>query len=582
MNGAKRIARKLDHAFPRKGATDSLIAAVSQSLLESWSDRSTMKSAVLLSLSERNPNRLPTIDPLGFTDPLDFFHAYQAVSLFAKYPFGEDRDRAEVGVKGFHDSEAQCLRTNVRISRSTEWVRDCPLWPAVIMTARRKIERLIGGFSLDDAERHMGFGPGATTSLRRSRSDMWYKFGHKPDVTSNCAVLAWCAVYRIPRWFEFLTGSLPRDRAEDFATFPPDRIFNLVTGNRITTVPKSFKTDRVIAVEPDLNMFVQKGLGGVLRERLRRVGINLNSQTTNQSLARLGSITGLLATVDLSSASDTISLAICEELLPDDWMTAIKLCRSPVGTLPDGSTVNYRKVSSMGNGFTFELETLIFWALTKSVCELTGQQGIAIVYGDDILCPYGIQSELRSVLNYAGFTVNEGKSFFTGPFRESCGKHYFQGSDVTPIYIRERPTSFPDVVALCNKIRRAARLSYGLDSSYRPAYEMLVSQLPLAFRNKIPDEFGDVGLISDFDEAAPSWDRNTQSFSFSVVLPIRDSVAGCEDVPLLLKSLYGLELKGIADDGLTEVSDVRVKRSTGRWKRAKSRTTVWSSYGPWL
>lgn len=140
-------------------------------------------------------------------------------------------------------------------------------------------------------------------------------------------------------------------------------------GNKVTTVPKNSKTDRVIAIEPLMNMYVQKGIGGAIRHSLRSVGINLNDQTSNQRLAREGSLQGKLATVDLSSASDSVSLLLVEELLPPDWVAAIKLCRSPCGVLPDGSVINYQKVSSMGNGFTFELESLIFWAACSSVCQ---------------------------------------------------------------------------------------------------------------------------------------------------------------------------------------------------------------------
>jgi hypothetical protein len=199
--------------------------------------------------------------------------------------------------------------------------------------------------------------------------------------------------------------------------------------------------DRVIAIEPDMNMYVQKGIGALIRARLKRLTpCDLDDQKPNQVLARLGSIDGSLSTLDLSAASDSISLSLCREVLPPDWFSAIEHSRSPAGTLPDGRFITYRKVSSMGNGFTFELQSLLFYAAVLTVFDLfpsIGKDRRCRVYGDDIILPTAYAGIFVEFLSWLGFTTNPDKSFVDGPFRESCGKHYFLGDDVTPFYIRE-------------------------------------------------------------------------------------------------------------------------------------------------
>ena len=108
--------------------------------------------------------------------------------------------------------------------------------------------------------------------------------------------------------------------------------WQLVPGNLITTVPKNGKTDRTIAIEPGLNSYVQKGIGNKIRGRLRRFGINLNDQTINQ-FGACNAQTLSLSTLDLKAASDSISLALVEQILPHDWLNLIATSRSPRGTI---------------------------------------------------------------------------------------------------------------------------------------------------------------------------------------------------------------------------------------------------------
>ncbi|AFN39796.1 replicase [Escherichia phage MS2] len=228
--------------------------------------------------------------------------------------------------------------------------------------------------------------------------------------------------------------------------------FRLVVGNGVFTVPKNNKIDRAACKEPDANMYLQKGVGDFIRRRLRSIGIDLNDQTINQRLAKLGSIDGSLATIDLSSASDSISDRLVWEFLPSQMYAYLSKIRSSRGIV-DGRVVDWHLFSTMGNGFTFELESMIFWAIVKATMIHFGNLGTIGIYGDDIICPTEIAPRVLEALSFYGFKPNQSKTFITGRFRESCGAHYFGGADCKPIYIKKPVNNLFAVCLLLNRLR---------------------------------------------------------------------------------------------------------------------------------
>lgn len=220
-----------------------------------------------------------------------------------------------------------------------------------------------------------------------------------------------------------------------------------VAGSRLSFVPKSRTISRTICTEPILNMFFQKGIGGVLEGRLREVfGINLSDQPGhNAALARVGSTSGKFGTIDLSSASDTISLRLLREILPPEPLFWLEKCRSPKTVLPDGSELELHMISSMGNGYTFPLQTLIFASLVTAAYRVydiaiarPGKRthGNFAVFGDDIIVDHRVYSAVVRCLSLLGFRVNSDKSFNDGWFRESCGSDFHQGYNVRGVYIK--------------------------------------------------------------------------------------------------------------------------------------------------
>jgi len=552
------------------------------------------------------------VDPSTFTDAGEFADAYLACEMMSKFPSWDiGIDRASVAFSKFIECEQMCAVTNRSLVERRSYVNGVlsPYTPeSILSVAREKIRRLLGPFSWDHAERYFGFGPGATTSLKSRHGDAYFKYKAKPCTTRSNAVLAYSCISRIPQWFSHcvsLTGKSPEEVLSMEMSARISLLMEITEGNRVITVPKNAKTDRIIAIEPTMNSYVQKGIGGLIRSRLKRCGVDLDDQSLNQSLAKIGSETDSLATIDLSSASDTVSLVLVEELLPPDWVIAIKQARSPVGILPDGTRVEYQKVSSMGNACTFELESLIFWGLTSAVMSsFNSIDRRFAVYGDDIICPSAVAHSLIWVLNHCGFSCNEKKTFVSGAFRESCGKHYFNGVDVTPIYIRKDIDSPERAIWFANQIRRYSRLSWGLDGRFFKAYSMAVSFLPSVLRRpSISDGFGDAALIGDFSEVIPQRlassqkTRGYEGYQGTAYIRVSD-VRQFGDVPYLVRQLDSVDRSPPSlEDYLVGVFHhhrkdrelalplgigVSIPCREDKWRTVKVAVAQWRSYGPWL
>jgi len=219
----------------------------------------------------------------------------------------------------------------------------------------------------------------------------------------------------------------------------------VVQNSRLSFVPKNDKISRCICTEPTLNTYFQLGIGEYIEGRLSEVfGILLSDQQfKNRDLARLGSITDGLSTIDLSSASDSISLKMLRYLLPSDFLNHLIKYRSPSTSVNGRDTFDLHMISTMGNGYTFPLQTMIFASVVVACMRFRGipydkssSDTSWGVYGDDIICPRSCTADVIGTLRILGFSVNHDKTFVEGPFRESCGSDFFMGSDIRGIYIK--------------------------------------------------------------------------------------------------------------------------------------------------
>lgn len=233
---------------------------------------------------------------------------------------------------------------------------------------------------------------------------------------------------------------------QDFSPVPLTQCANYTS--RVMFVPKNAKKLRTICMEPATLQFFQQGVMRKLYDFIDshpylRHRINLRDQSQNQHLAAQGSRHNGLATLDLSAASDSVSWVLVRRVFRGtpllEWMWAT---RSRDNLLPDGTILHSAKFAPMGSALCFPTECLVFAACIEYVanrCGYTGRratQRIWSVYGDDLIVPVDWVEPVVLILERLGFIVNPDKSYADGPFRESCGKEYYCGVDVTPVYYR--------------------------------------------------------------------------------------------------------------------------------------------------
>lgn len=394
-----------------------------------------------------------SVQASDYLDAKSFEDDYLVTEFLSKYPgFNTGIDLEEAAISAFKRAERKCLVTNYRIREGL--LRGfSPRVEAVIHTAARKIADVLG--DVNDVDFSLSrFGPGATTSISGGGFTLSDKILEFPiRVTESALPYLKNEIETDPHWALALG-------------IPAEGPFTLLAGcfeieecGEVICVPKNAKTHRTIITGTTGNVFLQLCVGDHMKRRLRRVGVNLYDQTHNQKLARLGSRTGHLATVDMKAASDTIAYWLVFALLPPPWFELLDSLRNK-GYVLDKEKFLFNKFSSMGNGFTFELESLIFWALAQSILDITNTEWKhASIYGDDIIIPSESFDYFIEVCEAFGFTVNPDKTHISSPFRESCGRHYYLGRDVSPIYQREvlgAKSKLTAIYRLANRITRIA------------------------------------------------------------------------------------------------------------------------------
>lgn len=276
----------------------------------------------------------------------------------------------------------------------------------------------------------------------------------------------------------------------------------------VVTVPKNAFTSRTISPMPLLNMYVQLGLGEILRERLRLFGCDTSDQTINQRLSQEANVKKL-ATIDLKSASSWFTERNMEGILPNDLMHFLRLVRPEYYKL-EGDTPHYMyNFAPMGAGYTFNLMSLYFLALAR-ITVPRELHDLVSIYGDDIIIPQEYAAEFVSRLEFLEFQVNHRKTFMSGNFFESCGTEWFHGHDVLPFYCRRGAVGtggepmVPIVyrVQLANKLRRWAWQPSGYcEKRWRPIWDRLIKPVARRDRPCVPFHLGDVGLTTSLNES---------------------------------------------------------------------------------
>lgn len=451
------------------------------------------------------------LDPREYADKsaLEFAVDYGVCGFFKKYQdFDLGIDREAAAFQKWLAAEERCRTINA-LFRS-RWDGDSPYFPhhveEILHLARRKIRDTLGAFDRFAAREMCTFGPGADTGTRGDNTSSYHKFRSNGESTPGAASLMY-------EWFH-------TDRRVSYT-----QDSTLVSASRLSFVPKTALIDRSICVEPRWNVFLQLGIGGLICQRLRRIGLDIQCQAdANRRLASRAQADGL-ATIDLSSASDTVSTNLVLDLFScvdtddeepfSDWLDAILRTRC-VNTVYKGERFRLEKISSMGNGYTFPLETLIFFAfawgtLTYLGIEAKVNENLA-VFGDDIIVPKEAASTLIEVLAAVGFTTNSSKTFTEGEFFESCGKDYFRGKDVRPAFHKNAVRHSTEIYNAVNKILDwGCRLSFFADGCPSWIYSLrsdLLRRIPKDLRLLGPRTEASNGHIHvPLDHCQPSRSR---------------------------------------------------------------------------
>jgi hypothetical protein len=430
-----------------------------------------------------------SVDPLSYLNPDAYFRDASACALVRKcagLPTGVDKRSS--ALQKWREGEVDCFKTNERLTRYLpEFQNSDGINEGIAEFFCAVKKQIVSWIGHAPSRRLDGrFGPGATSTDRGWNVTVPHKISSAPSFTQESLSL-------LPDWAGTSWGRAVSAHLGEV---------QVVRGNRFATVPKTALTDRSIAAEPSINIFFQLAYGRMIRNRLMRsTGVDLrSSQPLHKFLAQKSSKTREFCTLDLSNASDTMARVLVKLVLTDHWFYPLDLLRSK-RTLIDDQWYLLEKFSSMGNGYTFELETLIFSALACCVAKQHGHAGELGVdvfcFGDDIILPDDCYHTLSHVLRFCGFSVNLKKSYHgDSPFRESCGGDYFNGHDVRPFFIKELPCEPQHWISIANGIRRVNLMldPFGANRRFRSWYRSLAF-LPSRIRScRGPEDLGDLAI----------------------------------------------------------------------------------------
>jgi len=427
-----------------------------------------------------------------------YYRFNQAASLLKKLegvPF-EGYNPDITALNGWFASEEECRKTNAILWDM--WANplthaETPL-TQLITRMRKDIASLLGDTppSMEKVLSFGNFGPGTSLSNRIDQVDPILKPINPSCLSSLRLELfqVYCKTQLGDVVFSGRSG-IKNTSAYDRQTIARVAMegTEFVDHAKLAIVPKNLWTGRSIEVGGCMTTWIQQCYDGWIRSNLQRWwGIDLSDQLPNQHMAFLGSLRNAFrhfCTIDLTSASDRISLILVALLLPPKWLALLLRMTNRTTLIPrnllgekEGRLVKMEKFSAMGNSLTFSLQTMIFGSLVRSVLR---EQGLKLgwrVYGDDIIVEKPIYDEVVEGLRLLGFEPNPMKSYSTGYFRESCGADYMLGTNVRALYIKDPIKTVPDVYKYLNLIQLHVKQSPERAAFWKPLYGYLWKLLP--------------------------------------------------------------------------------------------------------
>jgi hypothetical protein len=526
----------------------------------------------------------------------EFFHDYLVTSFLKKFPdlnVTTPRDRKNACYTSFFETEKRVEQEGRRFA-----ITD----PATtrLKEVGREFGRILGKLDKVVAKEVCelaSHGPGgalyySTTGKRPSN-----KFSREPFSCTR-RLLPFARSIMGDRWHDEVFNDINYyqyfSMVEDSRSLKRVRSVDFVRDYaEFATVPKTALTDRPIGKEPLLNLYLQKGIGAYFKKRMKKFGIDLREgQDVNRGLVadawKLG-----LATIDLKAASDSIATQILMRIANvtqngRDWLHLLNLARTECMMLKAPSSGKrilheLKKFSSMGNGFTFELESILFYCIVRVIVPRKKYQYCA-VYGDDIICPEEHAHAVIDLLVLYGFQVNQQKTFTSGCFKESCGHDYFYNENCRPVFLgsQAEDIAVSRPIFIANAIRLYSRQingGFSCSRKYIKAYSLCLREARISEDYpRVPDYLYGHGLVVPLCDALnrnvyPLRDRPETLHLEGFCVPIEvfnTSMRRSCRTSFLLRALISIGRTDIATYGIEPIL-----RNGGKIKRGSTIVPLW-------
>lgn len=533
-------------------------------------------------------------------DPIVLGYLRQALVFGYKASFEPTQQQIDEAQASFVNTDQQCGKIGALIDFDTVFWR----------TARAIVSRVIGDIRWHDIV--PAHGPGAVCPK------------YDPVDRSNFNTIHDEIEKHYPFWDYFfgLPGFIPSpnevhqmDIAQDSS---PIRA-------KLVAVPKDSRGPRLICVHPRESIWIQQGQRLLLESAIAKhlgSSISFDDQSVNGQLALTSSKDRSFSTIDLKDASDRLSSSVVRFLFGSayDW---ISCSRAQEVTLLDGRVLKLQKWAPMGNALCFPVESLCFYAAVQAGirCCRTYKIGVSAlrdyerlvairdanegldtftgssdsawaetpvlikdnpayrsrsrppvvetyVFGDDILVPSLYHAEALIGLERFGLTVNSGKTFVNGSFRESCGVDAYKGIDITPTRMKTHCVIAPvDAISLCTLAKNLRIKGYSESSASIYSYVRTRGfRLPLTNNPQVSGicEWGawDLGYLIR-NEPSLKWDTFYHEYQIPVLQARASFARTLSGRHHLLDSLLRLVRTGPSVSDLDEFTD-KTLRSLAR------------------
>jgi len=378
------------------------------------------------------------------------------------------------------------------------------------------LQRFCDGFNIRQPEYY----PSTHVAKRRSEGFSGVRHGPGATATGN----AQSDKYDFQNWSSRLDAVFPKEDFLPIALFgeSEENLSDECVPSRVCAVPKDAKKVRLIACEPLENQWTQQLTADFISQNILpncHGQIKLNDQSLSRKAAAKGSITGHLATIDLSDASDRLSCYVVERAFRKNvtLLTALRAHRTPRTIVPGHGVINLKKFASQGSAVTFPIQSIVFWLICQSIaCNgdytklgKTPRSRSIRVYGDDLVCHTDDYENICCLIDYLQLKVNRLKSYSHGRFRESCGGDYYNGVDVTPIKLKK-------IIDLRKPSTRTALIDV-INNAFKAGFwhlsNALIDQLPSSVVKRLP--VGAIKLRKDGAraEGPPSFESFTGGYT---------------------------------------------------------------------